>query len=72
MKLDLTLVRGGVANSSRLMKRAQMKLLVSQLGSAELDKSDNLIQLVFLDDYFDGQVLECKREEVITRIADSI
>lgn len=29
MKLDLTLVRGGVANSSRLMKRAQLKLLIS-------------------------------------------
>ena len=29
MKLDLTLVRGGVANSSRLLKRAQLKLLTS-------------------------------------------
>lgn len=29
MKIDLTLVRGGVANSSKLMKRAQLKLLTS-------------------------------------------
>jgi hypothetical protein len=36
MTLDLSLVRGGTANSSKLMKKAQIKFLINQLSETKL------------------------------------
>jgi hypothetical protein len=49
LKLDLTLVRGGSTNSSKLMKKAQIKFLLNQLSNTKPNDFEQFIRLWSLD-----------------------